>query len=69
MAEFAVNNKIHSAINISLFMANNGKELRMRADIRKKGKVKKAMEFTERVKKVQKEMKQQTDRERKEVEE
>jgi len=55
MAEFAVNNKIHLAIKTSLFMANYGKELRMRADIRRKGKVEKAMEFTERMKKVQEE--------------
>ena len=76
MAEFAVNNKIYLAIKISLFMENYDKELRMRVDIRRKGEVEKAMEFTERMKKVQEEikailrkvqeeMKQQTDRKRK----
>ena len=33
-------------------MANYGKELKMRADIRRKGKVKKAIEFVERIKKI-----------------
>ena len=51
-AEFAMNNKIHMATKISPFMANYGRELRMRADIRRKGKVRKATEFTERIKKV-----------------
>ena len=50
-------------------MVNYGRELRMEADIRKKGKVEKAMEFVERIKKVQEEMKWQVDRGRKEVEE
>ena len=61
-------------------MENYGRKLRMRADIRKKRKVEKAMEFVERMKKVQKEigavlrkvqdkMKQQADREKKEREE
>jgi len=52
MAEFTVNNKIYLAIKISPFMVNYGKELRMRADIRRKGKVEKIMEFIERMKKV-----------------
>ena len=51
-AEFAMNNKIHMATKISPFMANYGRELRMGADIRRKGKVRKATEFTERIKKV-----------------
>jgi len=60
-------------------MANYGRELRMGADIRKKGKVGKAMEFVERIKKVQEEaaaalkktqedMKRQADKGRKETE-
>ena len=53
MAEFAINNKVHSTTKISLFMANYGRELRMGVDIRKKGKVEKATEFVERLKKVQ----------------
>jgi len=37
-------------------MANYGRELRMGADIRRKDKVEKAMEFAERMKKVQEEV-------------
>jgi len=36
LAEFAVNNKTHSATKISLFMANYRRELRVEAEIRKK---------------------------------
>ena len=78
-AEFAINNKVHIVTKVSPFMANYGKELRMGGDIRKKGKVKSAIEFVERMKKVQeeveaalrkaqKEMKRYADRERKETE-
>ena len=80
MAEFAINNKVHMAIKISLFMANYRKELRMGGDIRKKGKVESATKFAERMKKVheeaeaalrkmQEEMKRYADRGRKETEE
>ena len=51
-AEFAINNKVHMAIKVSPFMANYGKELRMRGDIRRKGKVESATKFVERMKKV-----------------
>ena len=79
MAEFVVNNKIHSATKMSPFMVNYGRELRMGGDIRKKRKVEKATEFVERMKKVQEEagvalkkaqedMKRQADRGRKETE-
>jgi len=34
IAEFVVNNKVHSATKISLFMANYRRELRMEAVIR-----------------------------------
>jgi len=51
-AEFAVNNKVHSATKVFLFMANYDRELRMGADIRRKDKVEKAMKFAERIKKV-----------------
>jgi len=65
---------------MSPFMANYGRELRMGADIRKRGKVEKAIEFVERLKKVQEEagvalkkaqeeMKRYVDRKRKETEE
>ena len=60
-----MNNKIHTATKISPFIANYGKELRMRGDIRKKEKVEKAMEFVKRMKKVQEDMKRQVDRGRK----
>ena len=42
-------------MKISSFMANYSRELKMEVDIRRKGKIEKAMEFTERIKKVQKE--------------
>ena len=53
-AEFAVNNKTHSATKVSLFMANYGRELRMKAGIRRKEKVERLMELAERIKKMQK---------------
>ena len=53
--EFAVNNKVHSATKVSLFMTNYRRELRMGANIRKKGKVEKVTEFVERMKRVQEE--------------
>ena len=79
MAEFAVNNKVHTATKVSPFMANYGREMRMGGDIRKKGKVENATEFVERMKKVhkeveaalrktQEEMKRYADRGRKEIE-
>ena len=51
-AKFTVNNKVHLATKVSPFMANYRRELRMGADIRKKGKVEKVTEFVERMKKV-----------------
>ena len=51
-AEFTVNNKVHLATKVSLFMVNYSRELRMGGNIRKKGKVEKATEFVERMKKV-----------------
>ena len=78
-AEFAVNNKVHIATKVSLFMANYSRKFRMGRDIRKKRKVEKTMEFVERMKKVHKEaeavlkktqedMKRQVDKGRKETE-
>ena len=49
-AEFAVNNKVHTATKVSPFMANYEREMRMGGDIRKRGKVEKATEFMERIK-------------------
>ena len=56
MAEFAVNNKTYLATKVSLFMANYGRKLRIGVNIRRKGKVEKATEFAERIKKVQEEV-------------
>ena len=78
LAEFVVNNKVHTATKVSSFMANYKRELRIEGDIRKKGKVEKVMEFVERMKKVyeeagaalkkaQEDMKRQADRGRKET--
>ena len=79
-AEFAFNNKVHTATRMSLFQVNYGREPRMGFDIRKKGKNEKAEEFASEMKerheetraalvKLQEEMKRQADRSRKEVEE
>ena len=54
-AEFAINNKVHTATKVSPFMANYGKELRIGGYIRRKGKVKSVTEFVERMKKVHEE--------------
>jgi len=54
-AEFAVNNKVHTATKVLLFMANYGKELRMGGNIRRRGKVESATEFVEKMKKVHEE--------------
>ena len=48
--EFVVNSKIYLAIKVSHFIANYRRELRMEADIRKKEKVEKVIEFVERMK-------------------
>ena len=37
-------------------MANYGREMRMGVDLKRKGKIEKAMEFAERMRKVQKEV-------------
>jgi len=79
-AEFAFNNKVHTATKMSLFQVNYGKEPRMGFNIRKKGKNEKAEEFAKEMKEIheearaalvrsQEEMKRQADRSRKEVEE
>jgi len=38
IAKFAVNNKIYLATKVSPFIANYGRELKIGADIRRKGK-------------------------------
>jgi len=76
LAEFVINNKVHAATKVSLFVANYNRKPRMEADIRKKRKVEKAIEFVKRMikiqekvravlRKAQEKMKQQVDRGRK----
>ena len=55
MAEFMVNNKVHTVTKVSPFIANYRREMRMGGDIKKKGKVENATEFVERMKKVHEE--------------
>jgi len=52
LAEFAINNKVHLATKISLFIANYERELRMEINIRRKGKMEKVMKFVEMIKKI-----------------
>ena len=49
-AEFIANNKTYLATKVFLFMANYGRELRIKADIRRKEKVEKITKFAERIK-------------------
>ena len=51
-AEFAVNNKVHSATKVCPFITSYSRELRIEVDIRKKRKIEKVTEFVERMKKV-----------------
>jgi len=44
--KFVVNNKVHMVTKVLLFMANYKRELKMGANIRKKGKVESTIEFT-----------------------
>jgi len=53
-AEFVVNSKVYLIMKILPFIANYRRELRMGADIRRKEKVEKAVEFAERMKRKQK---------------
>ena len=77
--EFAINNKAYLTTKVSSFMVNYGREMRMEIDLRRKGKMEKATEFAERMRKVQEEagvvvvraqeeIKRQADRGRKEAE-
>jgi len=49
-AEFTFNNKVHTAMKMSLFQVNYGRELRMSFDIRKKEKNEKAEKFARKMK-------------------
>ena len=52
IAEFVVNNKTYSATKVSLFIVSYGRELRIGANLRRKRKVEKTIEFVEKMKKV-----------------
>ena len=56
IVEFAVNSKVYMVTKISLFMENYRREPRIEANIRRKRKAEKVMEFVERMKKVQKKL-------------
>jgi len=80
IAEFAYNNKVQTSTKVSLFKANNGQDLHIGFEMRKKGKFKRVEEFVMRMKEVhekaevvlrksQEEMKKYANRKRSEVEE
>jgi len=48
-AEFVVNNKVHTATKVSLFIANYGRELRMGDNIRRQYKKKRKDRESNRV--------------------
>jgi len=56
LAEFVINNKTNSTTKVFPFIVNYGRELRMRVDLRRKGKIEKMTEFAERMRKVQEEV-------------
>jgi len=79
MAEFAYNNKVHTGTKVSPFKANQGQDLRMGFEMRKRGKYEGVEKRMKRMRNVQEEakavlqkaqenMKWYTDRERGEVE-
>jgi len=47
-----INKKAYSTTKVSLFIADYGRELRIEINIRRKGKIEKAMEFKKRMKKI-----------------
>ena len=51
-----MNSMTHSVIKVSLFIANYGRELRIKMDIRRKEKMEKTIEFTKKIKRVQEEV-------------
>ena len=54
--EFAINNKAYSTTKVFLFIENYRRELRMEVGLRRKEKMKKAIEFVERIRRVWKEI-------------
>ena len=78
VAKFTANSKVYTATKVSPFIASYGRELQMRANIRRKGNVEMATEFVERIRKIQQEtgvalkkaqekMKQQANKRQKEI--
>jgi len=55
MAEFAYNNKVQTSTKVLPFKTNNGQDLCMGFEIRKKGKFERAEEFVKRMKEVHEE--------------
>ena len=51
-----MNKKVYLTTKVSLFIANYGRELKIGADIRRKRKMEKVTEFSEKMKKVQEEV-------------
>ena len=51
-AEFVYNNKVQTSTKVSLFKVNNGQDLYMEFEMRKKGKFEKTVEFVTRIKEV-----------------
>jgi len=47
-----VNNKVHLATKVLLFIVDYGRKLRIEADIRRKGKIEKAIDFIKHMRKV-----------------
>lgn len=52
-AKFIVNNKTYLVTKVFYFIAKYGRELRIEVDIRRKEKIEKTIEFTERMKRIQ----------------
>ena len=55
IVDLVMNNKVHSATKVSLFIANYSRELKIGVNTKRKEKVENAMEFVERIKKAHKE--------------
>ena len=50
-----INNKTYVITKVFLFIVNYGRKLRIEVDLKRKEKIEEAMEFAERMRKVQKE--------------
>ena len=55
LAEFVINNKTYLITKVFPFIVNYGRKLRIEVDLKRKEKIEEAMEFAERMRKVQKE--------------